>query len=60
MLIGWDKFTDFVINIINKECDNVVFLLWGSHAQKKAKGINENKYLSYEKTGINFSLGISF
>jgi len=41
---GWDKFTDYVINVINKECDGVVFMLWGSHAQKKAKGINESKH----------------
>jgi len=33
-----------VINVLNKECENVVFMLWGSHAQKKAKGINENKH----------------
>ena len=43
--LGWDKFTDYVIQVINKECENVVFMLWGSHAQNKAQGINQNKYL---------------
>ena len=33
--MGWEKFTDRVIEIINSERTGVVFLLWGSHAQKK-------------------------
>ena len=40
---GWDDFTDAVLNLINKECDNVVFMLWGLPAQKKAKIVNETK-----------------
>ena len=30
---GWQKFTDEVINVINKNCSGVVFLLWGKPAQ---------------------------
>jgi len=26
---GWADFTNEVIALINKECDNIVFLLWG-------------------------------
>lgn len=33
---GWEKFTDAVIAAINAKSDPVVFLLWGSYAQKKA------------------------
>jgi len=29
---GWSKFTDQAIEIINKECNNVVFMLWGDYA----------------------------
>jgi len=43
--IGWEAFTDEVIDVVNKECDKVVFLLWGTTAQKKANLVNENKHL---------------
>ncbi|MCU6712869.1 uracil-DNA glycosylase [Paenibacillus sp. J5C_2022] len=33
---GWEQFTDKVIETINRKEQPVVFLLWGSHAQKKA------------------------
>lgn len=33
---GWEQFTDAVIRLVNARPDPVVFLLWGSHAQKKA------------------------
>jgi uracil-DNA glycosylase len=33
---GWERFTDAVIRLVNARPDPVVFLLWGSHAQKKA------------------------
>lgn len=34
---GWEKFTDEVINIINKKDTPVVFILWGSYARNKKK-----------------------
>ncbi|GAB6928265.1 uracil-DNA glycosylase [Paenibacillus sp. JCM 10914] len=34
---GWERFTDQVIETINRKDEPVVFLLWGSHAQKKAE-----------------------
>ena len=43
--LDWQKFTDSVIKIISEENENVVFLLWGGFAQKKAKFINEEKHL---------------
>jgi uracil-DNA glycosylase len=33
---GWERFTDAAIAEVNKQADPVVFLLWGSYAQKKA------------------------
>lgn len=42
---GWEQFTDKVIHIINEQLDGVVFLLWGSYAQKKASFVDQNKHL---------------
>jgi uracil-DNA glycosylase len=33
---GWERFTDAVIRLVNQRAEPAVFLLWGSHAQKKA------------------------
>ena len=41
---GWETFTDKVIDVVNANCENVVFLLWGSHAQKKGKHIDREKH----------------
>ena len=43
--IGWELFTDKVLEIINQEKENIVFLLWGKKAQNKGKLINEEKHL---------------
>lgn len=42
---GWETFTDSVIRAINQHCPHVVFMLWGSYAQKKAAFVNQNKHL---------------
>lgn len=41
---GWEVFTDSVIETISKETEHVVFILWGSFAQKKAKLIDTEKH----------------
>lgn len=41
---GWEEFTDSVIKKISEERENVVFLLWGSFAQKKADLIDASKH----------------
>ncbi len=33
---GWERFTDAVVRLVNAKPEPVVFMLWGSHAQKKA------------------------
>ena len=42
--LGWSEFTDTVISLINKELENIVFILWGSHAQSKKNLIDLNKH----------------
>ena len=42
---GWERFTDKIIEIINRECNNVVFILWGSYAQKKGAAIDTSKHM---------------
>ena len=46
--LKWNVFTDAVIDLINEQSENVVFLLWGSFAQKKGKLIDRNKHLVLE------------
>lgn len=42
---GWEEFSDEVIAQLNEKRDNLVFLLWGAHAQKKGRFIDKNKHL---------------
>jgi uracil-DNA glycosylase len=43
--MGWEEFTDQIIATISSQLENVVFLLWGSYAQRKSALINSNKHL---------------
>lgn len=43
--IGWEQFTDDVIRRISSGKENVVFMLWGAHAQRKRPLIDESKHL---------------
>jgi uracil-DNA glycosylase len=42
--IGWEQFTSVVIQQMSDHCDGLVFLLWGSHAQKKGLVIDKHKH----------------
>lgn len=42
---GWEKFTDTVIKILSEQKEKMVFILWGSYAQKKGSVIDESKHL---------------
>jgi len=42
---GWEKFTDAVIQILAQERKNIVFMLWGAYAQKKAMVIADPSHL---------------
>lgn len=45
---GWEKFTDRVVEVLNEQSENLVFILWGAPAQKKGKAINREKHLVLE------------
>ena len=42
---GWEEFTDGVISTLNRERENIVYMLWGKYAQSKGEGIDRNKNL---------------
>ncbi len=42
---GWEKFTDAVINCLNENKRNIVYILWGTKAQKKGLNIDKNNNL---------------
>ncbi|MDO3386523.1 uracil-DNA glycosylase [Gilvimarinus sp. SDUM040013] len=42
---GWESFTDAAIDALNRDREGVVFLLWGSYAQKKGRLIDTRKHL---------------
>lgn len=41
---GWETFTDKVIDLINRKREGVVFMLWGSYAQKKGAIIDASRH----------------
>lgn len=45
---GWEVFTDAVIELVSKERENVVFMLWGAYAYKKGLKIDKKKHLVIE------------
>ncbi|MBR2638398.1 MAG: uracil-DNA glycosylase [Bacteroidaceae bacterium] len=42
---GWEQFTDAVIRILAQKREHLVFILWGSYAQKKGAFIDRNRHL---------------
>lgn len=42
---GWEQFTDAVIDVVNEQTQNTVFILWGSKAKLKGKFIDTDKHL---------------
>ena len=42
---GWERFTDAVIRLVNAREQPVVFMLWGSYAQKKAAFVDQSRHL---------------
>jgi len=41
---GWEGFTDAAIDALNREREGLVFMLWGSYAQKKGQLIDANRH----------------
>ncbi len=42
--IGWERFTDRIMEVLNTHGEHRVFLLWGSHAQKKASAVDVTRH----------------
>jgi uracil-DNA glycosylase len=42
---GWEEFTDAVIKLLSERKENLVFLLWGAYAQRKAELIDGSRHL---------------
>lgn len=45
---GWEQFTDKIIHLLAEEREHLVFILWGSYAQKKGAFIDRKKHLVIE------------
>ena len=41
---GWETFTDKVIDVVNRQREGVVFMLWGSYAQRKGAFIDGERH----------------
>lgn len=57
---GWERFTDFIIRQISEKVENVVFMLWGKFAEKKAARVDGRKHLvlkSAHPSGLSASRG---
>src|SRR5690606_14299607 len=42
--LGWEGFTDHVVDVLAREREDLVFLLWGSYAQKKGAVIDRTRH----------------
>lgn len=42
---GWETFTDRIIELLNRERQNLVFMLWGSYAQKKGQIVDRQRHM---------------
>ncbi|HEV8692907.1 MAG TPA: uracil-DNA glycosylase [Lysobacter sp.] len=42
---GWEGFTDKIVDVLNREREHLVFMLWGSYAQAKGKVIEQQRHL---------------
>jgi uracil-DNA glycosylase len=42
---GWERFTDAIIRKVNEQARPVIFILWGSYAQKKAAFVDTSRHL---------------
>ncbi len=42
---GWEQFTDRVVQLLNERREHLVFMLWGSYAQRKGSIIDRDRHL---------------
>jgi uracil-DNA glycosylase len=41
---GWETFTDRIVAVLNEQREHLVFLLWGSYAQKKGQIVDRRRH----------------
>ena len=41
---GWEEFTDHVVEVLDREREGLVFMLWGSYAQKKGRIVDARRH----------------
>ena len=44
---GWETFTDRIISEVSLKKENVIFLLWGSYAEKKATVVDRSRHILF-------------
>ena len=42
---GWETFTDRIVEVVNREREHVVFLLWGAYAKRKGAQVSSSRHL---------------
>ncbi len=42
--LGWERFTDRIVEIVNEQADHVVFMLWGSYAKAKGQHVSRERH----------------
>jgi uracil-DNA glycosylase len=42
---GWERFTDRVVEVLNARREHMVFLLWGSYAERKGRIVDRSRHL---------------
>ena len=45
---GWEKFSDKIVQVINQQCEHIVFLLWGADARRKGAIVDRKKHAVFE------------
>lgn len=43
--LGWETFTDAIMEKLNERTEPMVFILWGSHAQQKGAYIDRDRHM---------------
>ena len=48
--LGWEKFTDVIMQKLNERTVPMVFILWGNHAQQKGAFIDQSRHKIIQST----------
>ena len=42
---GWERFTERIVDVLNRQSEHLVFMLWGAYAQRKGQNIDRSRHL---------------